>query len=83
MSYYFFNGQEFLRKAKDKCYNCGGKEIAAEYCITHTKMLKNRYKNLLEEESESKRGYGKNRYEKMKDFLLLKNTRGKHHNKKR
>ena len=31
MSYYWFNRQELLQKAKEK-YDNGGKEKAAEYC---------------------------------------------------
>ena len=26
MSYYFFNSQELLQKAKDRYHNCGGKK---------------------------------------------------------
>ena len=33
MCYYFFNWQELLEKAKDRHYNCGGKEKTAEYFI--------------------------------------------------
>ena len=29
MSYYWFNAQELLEKAKDRYHNCGGKEKAA------------------------------------------------------
>ena len=29
MSYYFFNRQELLQKAKYRCHNCGGKYKAA------------------------------------------------------
>ena len=38
MSYYWFNRQELLRKAKEKYHNCGGKDKAAE-CICKIKML--------------------------------------------
>ena len=31
MSYYWFNRQELLQKAKDRYHNCGDKEKAAEY----------------------------------------------------
>ena len=59
MSYYWFNRQELLQKAKDKHHNCGGKEKAAEYYIENrgvlNKKAKNKYKNLLEEEKEAKR----------------------------
>ena len=33
MSYYCFNKQELLQKAKDKYHNCAGKEKAAEYYL--------------------------------------------------
>ena len=33
MSYYFFNRQELLQKAKDKYHNCGGKRKSAKYYI--------------------------------------------------
>ena len=33
MSYYWFNRQELLKKAKDRYYNCGVKEKPAEYCF--------------------------------------------------
>ena len=33
MSYYWFNRQELLQKAKDRYHNCGGKENAAEYYL--------------------------------------------------
>ena len=33
MSYYYFNRQQLLQKAKDKYYNGSGKEEAAEYYI--------------------------------------------------
>ena len=37
MSYYFFNRQKLLQKAKYKCNNRGGKEKAAEYYIDNKK----------------------------------------------
>ena len=33
MSYYLFNRQKLLRKAKDKYHNCEGKEKSAEYYL--------------------------------------------------
>ena len=33
MSYYFFNRQELLHKAKNIYYNGSGKETVAKYCI--------------------------------------------------
>ena len=40
MSYYWFNRQELLQKAKNKYHNCGGKEKAAEYHLQNRKVLK-------------------------------------------
>ena len=58
MSYYWFNRQELLQKAKDKYHSCGGKEKAAEYYLDNREVLnektKNKYKNLPEEEKEVK-----------------------------
>ena len=70
MSYYWFNRQELLRKAKDRYHNCGGKEKAAEYCLEKKgvkKKAKTNYKSLSEEEKEAKRKYGKNRYRNMEE----------------
>ena len=39
MSYYWFNRQELLQKAKDK-YSCGGKERAADYYIANKDVIK-------------------------------------------
>ena len=50
MSYYSFNGQEILQKAKERY----SKEKAAEYYKQNKKVIKeksrNRHKNLSEEE---------------------------------
>ena len=71
MSYYWFNRQELLPKAKDKYHNCGRKEKAAEYYQTNKDVIKekanNKYKNLTEEEKEANREYSKNRYNKIKE----------------
>ena len=52
MSYYFFNRQELLQRAKDRYHN-GGKEKAAEYYIANKEVLKENakieYSNLSEE----------------------------------
>ena len=48
MSYYFFNRQELMQKAKDRYHNCGGKEKAADYYIANKEVLQNKYRNLLE-----------------------------------
>ena len=70
MSYYWFNREELLEKAKDKYHNGGGKEKACEYCIANKDVLKekakNKYRNLLEEEKETKKEYSRNRYKRMK-----------------
>ena len=69
MSYYFFNRQELLQKARDRYHNGGGKEKAAEHYVANEEVLreiaKNKYKNLSEEEEEAKRKYGRNRYKGM------------------
>ena len=70
MSYYWFNRQELLQKAKEK-YDNGGKEKAAKYYRDNKDVIKekenNKYKNLTEEKKEAKRQYSKNRYNKMKE----------------
>ena len=52
MSYYWFNRQEILQKAKERY----SKEKAAEYYKQNKKFIKersrNRYKNLSEEEKK-------------------------------
>ena len=42
MSYYWFNRQELLQKAKEKYHNYGGKEKAAEYYQTNKDAIKQR-----------------------------------------
>ena len=65
MSYYWFNRQKLLQKAKDRYHNSGGKEKSAEYYIENKEVLKekanNKYRNFSEEEKEAKREYGKDR----------------------
>ena len=72
LSYYWFNKQELLQKAKEK-YGNGSKEKAAKYYQDNKDILeekaRNEYKNLSEKEKESKRQYSKNRYDKMKEKL--------------
>ena len=64
MSYYLFNRQEILEKAK-KRYS---KEKAAEYYLQNKEVIKekarNRYKNLSEEEKKIKE-YQKKRYQEL------------------
>ena len=70
ISYYWFNRQELLQKAKEK-YDNGGKEKAAKYYRDNKDAIKEKanckYKNLSEEEKEAKRKYSKNRYNKIKE----------------
>ena len=49
MSYYWFNRQEILQKAKEKY----SKEEAAEYYLQNKKAsVRERYKSLLQEEKD-------------------------------
>ena len=61
MSYYWFNKQEVLQKAKGKYDNCGSKEKAAVYYKANKDVLKekakNRYRNMSEEKKEVKKDY--------------------------
>ena len=54
MSYYWFNREELLKKAKEKYYNKGGKEKASKYYQDNKEAIKekarNKYKNLSEKE---------------------------------
>ena len=58
MSYYWFNRQELLQKAKEK-YDNEGKERAAKYYGDNKDVIKqklnDKYKSLTEEEKEAKR----------------------------
>ena len=59
MSYYWFNRQELLKKAKEKYDNKGGKEKASKYYEDNKEAIKekarNKYKNLTEEEKKIKK----------------------------
>ena len=70
MSYYWFNRQELLLKAKEK-YDNDGKEKTAKYYQDNKSVIKekenNKYKNLLQEKKEPKRQYSKKRYNKLKE----------------
>ena len=63
MSYYWFNKQELLQKAKEKYGNCCGKEKAAEYYKANKDVLKEKanesYKNLSEKEKRGKKSIQK------------------------
>ena len=65
MSYYWFNRQEILEKAK-KTYS---KEKAAEYYLQNKEFIKekaiNCYKNLSEEEKSKIKEYQKKRYQEL------------------
>ena len=66
ISYYWFNRQELLQKAKNKCNNCGGKEKAAECYIANKHARKektnNEYNDLSKEEKCRKRKSQRDRY---------------------
>ena len=65
MSYYLFNKQEVLQKAK-KTYS---KHKAVEYYLQNKEVIKekarNRYKNLSEEEKNQIKEYQKKRYQEL------------------
>ena len=78
MSYYWFNRQGSLQKAKDWYHDCGVKEKAAECYLKNKDFIKekanDKYKNLSEEKEakKKKKKNRKNRYknmEKAKIFL--------------
>ena len=68
MSYYLFNRQEILEKAK-KRYS---KENAAEYYLQNKEVIKekgrNCYKNLSEEEKNKIKEYQKKRYQELSQY---------------
>ena len=72
MSYYWFNRQELLKKAKEK-YDNGGKEKAAKYYQDNKDVLKEKekrkYRYLSEEEKEVKMQYSEERHNKLKGKL--------------
>ena len=65
MSYYWFNRQEILQKAKERY----SKEKAAEYYLQNKEAIKekskNQYKNLLEEEKDKIKEYQRQRYQQL------------------
>ena len=71
MSYYWFNKQELLKKAKEKYHNNGGKGKAGKYYLDNKNVLKekakNVYRNLSEEEKEVKTFYSKDSYNKFRE----------------
>ena len=44
MSYYWFNRQELLQKAKDKYHNGGGQKKAAKFYLENKDVLKEKEK---------------------------------------
>ena len=65
MSYYWFNGQEILRKAKERY----SKENAAEYYAQNreaiTEKSREHYKNLSQEEKDKIKEYRKKKCQEM------------------
>ena len=65
MSYYWFNKQEILQKAKERY----SKEKAVEYQLQNIEVIKekakNHYKNLSEEEKNKIKEYQNKRYEEL------------------
>ena len=65
MSYYWFNRQEILQKAKERY----SKEKAAEYYLQNKEAIKekskNRYNNLSEEEKDKIEEYQRKSYQQL------------------
>ena len=65
MSYYWFNRQEILQKAKERYF----KEKAAEYYAQNKEAIKERsrepYKNLLQEEKYKIKEYQRKKYQQL------------------
>ena len=68
MSYYWFNKQEILQKAKERY----SKEKAAEYYLQNKEAIKetaiDRYRNLPEEEKNKIKDYQKKRYQELLQY---------------
>ena len=47
MSYYWFNRQELLKKAKERYHNNSGKEKAAKYNLDNKDVLKEKAKKCV------------------------------------
>ena len=75
MSYYQFNREEILQKAKEKYDNGGGKEKAAEHYRQNKDVLKekakNRHRNLSEKAKKAKRQYSRDKYKEIKKNVNL------------
>ena len=65
MSYYWFNRQEILQKAKERY----SKEKAAEYCLENKEVIKknskDQYKNLSKEQKGKIKEYQRKRYQQL------------------
>ena len=68
MSYYQFNRQEILQKAKEKY----SKEKAAEYYLQNKEALKGKardcYRNLSKEEKNKIKEYQKKKYQELNQY---------------
>ena len=59
-SFYWFNRQELLQKAKDRYHNCSGKEKAAKYYLEKKEIFKEKARNnFLRRRTKSKEGIWK------------------------
>ena len=72
MSYYWFNREEVMQKAKEKYNNCDGKEKPAEYYRTNKDIFKKESKKKVQrfvrksKKSKKKKKYLKRRYKEIK-----------------
>ena len=68
MSYYWFNRQEILQKAKERY----SKEKAAEYYLKNKEAIKEkskeRYKNLSQEEKDKINKYQRKKYQELVQY---------------
>ena len=68
MSYYWFNRQDILQKAKEKY----SKEKVAEYYLKNKEAIKkkskNRYKNLSQEEKDKIKEYQRKKYQELVQY---------------
>ena len=68
MSYYWFNRQEILQKAKERY----SEEKAAEYYLQNKEAIKEKsrehYKNLSQEEKDKIKEYQKKRYQELVQY---------------
>ena len=76
MSYYWFNGQEILQKAKERY----SKEKAAEYYVQNKEAIKvksrEHYKNLPQDEKDKIKEYQRKKYQELVQYKkeALKNN---------